>query len=158
VVDSDIEDLGQEEQVHVDRACRERPLGPAVASASAIDDLDHPGLLRLGRGGDLGGLSYLALAVAVDLGDRDLREAVVLEERKQVICQVIAGARRGSPGGARRALGELGRRSYIRANSPSRLIRLADALDARTRLRTALESVLHHHAGPRRAAPYRPSC
>ena len=77
VVDGDREDLRQQVDVHVDRARRQRPRAPAVAAAEAVDVRDRHRLAALGGRRDLGRLADLALAVAVDLGDRDLREVVV---------------------------------------------------------------------------------
>ena len=76
--------------MHVDRARRQWPSPPAVAAAQAVDVGDHHRLAALRCRGDLGRLAHLALAVAVDLGHRDLREVVFSKEREQVVGEVVA--------------------------------------------------------------------
>jgi hypothetical protein len=68
----------------------DRARAPAVASAAPIDVGDHHRLPALRRRRDLGRLAHLALAVAVDLGDCDLREVMALEERQQVVRQIVS--------------------------------------------------------------------
>ena len=46
-IDGDLEDLGEQEQVHVDRAVQQRPLGAAVAATATVDDHDRPRLAFL---------------------------------------------------------------------------------------------------------------
>ena len=105
VVDGDSQDLRQQVDVHVDRARRQRSRTAAVASAQPID-IGHrqrrpvPGGRR-----DLGGFAHLALPVAVNLGHGDLGDAVVLEERQQVVGEVVPVA----AGGVRVDLEALGR-------------------------------------------------
>src|SRR5436309_1908835 len=59
--------------VHVDRAGRQRPGVAPIPPAQTIDVGDQHRLPGLRGRGDLGRLANLALAVAVDLGHRDLR-------------------------------------------------------------------------------------
>jgi len=95
VVDGDGEDLGQEIEVHVDRAPGKGARAATVAPTEAIDVGHRQRRPALGGGRDLGRFAHLALAVAVDLGHRDLGDAVVLEERQQVVGEVVPVAAGG---------------------------------------------------------------
>ena len=103
-----------------------------VAPAEAIDVGHRQRRPVLGGGRDLGGFAHLALAVAVDLGHRDLGDAVVLEERQQVVGEVVRVAAGGvlldlellgrEPIGRELVEGRVGvlRRRWIRPRRPPR--------------------------------------
>jgi hypothetical protein len=90
-----LEDLSEEIEVHVDRPGRQRSRAAAIAPAKAIDIGDHHRCSVLRSCRDLGRLADLLLAVAVDFRHRDLGELVVLEERKQMVREVVAVMVRG---------------------------------------------------------------
>ena len=103
-----------------------------VAPAQAVDVRHRQGRTVLRSRRDLGGFAHLALAVAVDLGHRDLGDAVVLEERQQVVGEVVPVAARGvlldlellgrEPIGRELVEGRAGvlRRRWIRPRRPPR--------------------------------------
>jgi hypothetical protein len=72
VVHGDGQDLRQQVDVHIDRAVRQWSCAAAVASAAAIRIGHHHRRAVFGGRRDLRGLSHLALAIPVDLGNRDL--------------------------------------------------------------------------------------
>ena len=90
VVDCDREDLRQQVDVYVNRARRQRPPAAPIPPAQTIDVRERHRIAALRGCRDLGSLAHLVLAVAVDLGHRDLREVVLLEERQQVLGEVVA--------------------------------------------------------------------
>ena len=84
------EDLRQDVDLHVDRPRRERLLDAFVAAPALVDDLDHQRTAGIDRGLAEGVFADLVLAVAVDLGERDLRDPVFGEERQEVVGQFVA--------------------------------------------------------------------
>jgi hypothetical protein len=95
VLDGDLEDLREQEEVHVDRAVRQGPHATRVASSETIHDLDRRCLPLLRGGSEPTGMGDLLLAVAIDLRDGDLGEPVLGEERQQMLGQVVAVAASG---------------------------------------------------------------
>ena len=81
MVDCDGEDLRQQVDLHVDRAPRQGACAPAVAAPEAVDVGEHHRIAALRGRRDLGSFTHLVLPIAVDLGHRDLRQVVLLEER-----------------------------------------------------------------------------
>ncbi len=81
--------------MHVDRAPGKGARAATVGPAETIDVGHRQRRPVLGGGRDLGGFAHLAPAVAVDLGHRDLGDAVVLEERQQVVGEVVRVAAGG---------------------------------------------------------------
>ena len=84
------EDLSEEIEVHVDRAGRQRSRAAAITPAKAIDVGHHHRCPVLRSCRDLGRLAHPVLAVPVDLSHRDLGEVVVLEERQQMVREIVA--------------------------------------------------------------------
>jgi hypothetical protein len=85
VLDGDLENLPEAGDRLVGRRDRERAaLALALAAAFVGVRVDDRFALG-GRGFDRARFCDLRLAVAVYLGDRDLREAVIFEEREQVV-------------------------------------------------------------------------
>jgi hypothetical protein len=78
----------------IERADRGRARA-AIASSEAVGVRERHRSAAFGGCRDLGGLAHLALPVAVHLGDRDLGEVVILEEREQVVGEVVPVAVRG---------------------------------------------------------------
>ena len=112
VLDGDLENLPEAGDRLVDRRDRERAaLALTLAAAFVGVGVDDRFALG-GRGFDRARFCDLGLAVAIDLGDRDLRQAVIREERKQVMGElpfvVEPGARPPLPlAGLKPARGEL---------------------------------------------------
>ena len=90
VLDSELQDLPEHVDLHVDRAWRERLLDAVVAAPALVDDLDHQWTAGVDRGLADGVFSDLVLAVAVDLLDIDRFDQMVLEERDQVVAQFVS--------------------------------------------------------------------
>ena len=78
----------------IERA-RQRSRVAAVASAQPVDVAHRQRRPVLGGRCDLSSFAHLALAVAVDLGHGDLGDVVVLEERQQVVGEVVPVAAGG---------------------------------------------------------------
>jgi hypothetical protein len=81
----DLENLREPRDRLVDRSRREGASRPAMQASPLVHVLVDQGLAPVGRGARRVGLRELRLAVAIHLGDRYLREPMVLEERQQVV-------------------------------------------------------------------------